>query len=86
MTELAGKYKGMTINEARKLITRDLKEEGLLLNQKPIRHAVNTHERCGTEIEFVKSKQWFVKYLDLKDHKICQSQLKNFQARNQAKV
>jgi valyl-tRNA synthetase len=28
---------------------------------------VNVHERCGTEIEYLKSKQWFIKYLDLKD-------------------
>ena len=66
MTELAGKYKGLTIKEARKIIINDLKEAGLLTNQKPIKHVVNVHERCKTEIEFVKSKQWFVKYLDLK--------------------
>jgi len=67
MTELAGKYKGLTIKEARKKIISDLKEKGLLKNQKPIKHFVNVHERCGTEIEFIKSKQWFVKYLDLKE-------------------
>ena len=67
MSELAGKYKGLPIKAARKEIINDLKEEKLLLNQKPITHMVNVHERCGTEIEFVKSKQWFVKYLDLKE-------------------
>lgn len=66
MTELAGKYKGLPIKAARKEIIKDLKEASLLTNQKPIKHFVNVHERCGTEIEFVKSKQWFVKYLDLK--------------------
>lgn len=66
MSALAEKYKGMEIKEARKAIIADLKKEGLLVNQKPITHAVNVHERCGTEIEFVKSKQWFIKYLDLK--------------------
>jgi valyl-tRNA synthetase len=66
MTSIAGKYSGMKIKEARKKIISDLKESGLLKNQKPIIHAVNVHERCGTEIEFVKSKQWFLKYLDLK--------------------
>ncbi len=66
MTELAGKYKGMTIAEARKAIINDLENLGLLINKKPIKHVVNVHERCGTEIEFVKSKQWFIKYLDLK--------------------
>lgn len=66
MTALAGEYKGMTIKEARKAITAEMKQKKLLKKQKPITHAVNVHERCGTEIEFVKSKQWFIKYLDLK--------------------
>ncbi len=66
MTELAGKYKGLRIKEARKEIINDLKEQNLLTNQKPIKHFVNVHERCGTEIEFIHSKQWFIKYLDLK--------------------
>ncbi|MBN2203110.1 MAG: valine--tRNA ligase [Candidatus Aenigmarchaeota archaeon] len=67
MTDISGKYVGMRIKVARKTIIEDLREAGLLLSQKPIKHAVNVHERCGTEIEFIKSKQWFVKYLDLKD-------------------
>lgn len=66
MTKAAGKYKGMTIKEARKAITSDLKEAGLLKGQKPISHPVNVHERCGTEVEILNSKQWFIKYLDLK--------------------
>ncbi|MBI2448929.1 valine--tRNA ligase [Candidatus Pacearchaeota archaeon] len=66
MTELAGKYKGMKINDARKAMLDDLKKAGLLVKQEKIKHFVNVHERCGTEIEFVKSKQWFVRYLDLK--------------------
>lgn len=66
MSELAEKYEGMEIKKARKAIIEDLKKEDLLINQKPITHAVNVHERCGTEIEYVKSKQWFIKYLDLK--------------------
>ncbi|MEK6892789.1 MAG: valine--tRNA ligase [Nanoarchaeota archaeon] len=66
MTELTGKYSGLPIKEARKAIIKDLKDSGLLKNQKPIKHIVNVHERCETEIEFIKSKQWFVRYLDLK--------------------
>ncbi|MFA6022886.1 MAG: valine--tRNA ligase [Candidatus Pacearchaeota archaeon] len=66
MSELAGKYKDLPIKAARKQIIEDLKANGLLTKQIPIKHAVNVHERCGTEIEFIKSKQWFVKYLDLK--------------------
>ncbi|MBW2968260.1 valine--tRNA ligase, partial [Candidatus Woesearchaeota archaeon] len=67
MTALAGKYEGMKIEEARKAIIEDMKAAELLTNQKPIRHAVNVHERCGTPIEFVHSKQWFIRYLDLKE-------------------
>ncbi|MCK9567941.1 valine--tRNA ligase [Candidatus Pacearchaeota archaeon] len=67
MSSISGKYNNMKIREARKEIIEDLKREGLLLKQIPIKHFVNVHERCGTEIEFVKSKQWFVRYLDLKD-------------------
>ncbi|MBW2972059.1 valine--tRNA ligase, partial [Candidatus Woesearchaeota archaeon] len=67
MTDIAGKYKGERIKNARKLIIEDMKAEGLLKSMKPIKHAVNVHERCGTEIEFIKAKQWFIRYLDLKD-------------------
>lgn len=67
MTELAGKYKDLKVQEARKLIIQDLKDNGLLIGQKQIQHAVNVHERCGTEIEFLHSNQWFIRYLDLKE-------------------
>ena len=70
MSDISGKYSGIKIKDARKEIIKDLKEAGLLVKQIPIKHAVNVHERCGTEIEFMKSKQWFVKYLDLKDEMI----------------
>ncbi len=66
MTGLAGKYKGLSIKKAREEILKDLKKAGLLVKQRPIKHVLNVHERCGAEIEFIKSKQWFVKYLDLK--------------------
>jgi valyl-tRNA synthetase len=45
MNEKAGKYKGMKIKEARKIIIEDLKKEGVLKNQKKITHTVNVHER-----------------------------------------
>ncbi len=66
MTELAGKYNSLDIETARKEIIEDLKENKLLIKQEPITHTVNVHERCGTPIEFIHSKQWFIKYLDLK--------------------
>jgi len=67
MTELADKYKGLKIKQAREAIVSDLKAAGLHLKETKIKHAVNVHERCGHEIEIMNSKQWFIRYLDLKD-------------------
>lgn len=67
MNENTGKYQGLSTKEARKKIIEDLKKEGLLRKQEKITHIVNVHERCDTEIEFLVTKQWFIKYLDLKD-------------------
>jgi len=67
LTELSGKYEGLKVTKARAAIIEDLVGHGLLLESRPIKHMVNVHERCGTEIEYLKSKQWFIRYLDLKD-------------------
>jgi len=67
LNEKAGKYKGMSIKEARKTITDDMEREGRIEKIEPIKHVVNVHERCGTDIEILMTDQWFIKYLDLKD-------------------
>jgi len=59
-------YAGLSIKDARKQIIADLKEKNLLINQKNITHAVNVHERCSTEIEFMKTAQWYIKILENK--------------------
>jgi len=70
MNALAGKYEKLSIKDARKQVIEDLKMAGLLVAQKPITHAVNVHERCSTELEFLKTKQWFIKVLDKKEELI----------------
>lgn len=67
MSDLAGKYAGLSIKEARSKIIDDMKQSGELLNQKTITHIVNVGERSGAEVEFINSPQWFIRYLDLKD-------------------
>src|SRR3989338_6951495 len=67
MNELAGEFKGLKIKEARQAILDKLKEQSLLLKQKEIMHDVNVHERCKTEIEFLKTTQWYIKILDKKE-------------------
>ncbi|MBD3209182.1 valine--tRNA ligase [Candidatus Woesearchaeota archaeon] len=70
MNEEAGKYQGMTLKEARKAIRADLEAAGLLIKTKDITHPVNVHERCGTDIEFLNTHQWFINVLDHKEELI----------------
>jgi valyl-tRNA synthetase len=62
MNELAGIYAGMPLKDARKAIIEGLKKAKLLKAQRSIRHSVNVHERCKTEIEFLVTSQWFIRY------------------------
>jgi len=59
-------YEGMKIKEARNKILRELEESGLIKEQKKISHVLNVHDKCGTEIEFIPTEQWFIKILDKK--------------------
>ena len=47
--------------EARKAIVKDLEEQGLLVKVEDHSHNVGTCYRCGTTVEPIISKQWFVK-------------------------
>ncbi len=66
LNELAGKYANLNIKDARKEILSDLEKNKLLVNKKQIKHIVNVHDKCGTEIEFLTSKQWFIKIIQNK--------------------
>ncbi len=59
-------YKGMKIKDARKQILKDLESKNLITEKKQIQHAVNVHDKCGTEIEFIPTEQWFIQILDKK--------------------
>ena len=61
MTAACGKYAGMDRYEARKAIVKDLEEQGYLLKVEDHAHNVGTCYRCGTTVEPMISKQWFVK-------------------------
>ncbi|MFH1311019.1 MAG: valine--tRNA ligase [Nanoarchaeota archaeon] len=60
------RYKGLKIKEAKAKILQDLKSKGLIINSEKISHVVNVHDKCGTEIEFLPTDQWFIKILDKK--------------------
>ena len=61
MTDDCGKYAGMDRYEARKAIVADLEAGGYLEKIEPHPHNVGTCYRCGTTIEPMVSKQWFVR-------------------------
>jgi len=62
MTREAGEdFAGLDRFAARKRVVERLEKEGLLVKIEPHRHAVGTHDRCGTVIEPLLSRQWFVK-------------------------
>ena len=60
-----GKYAGMDRYEARKLIVKELGEQGLLVKVADHSHNVGTHDRCHTTVEPLIKPQWFVKMEEL---------------------
>ena len=60
-----GKYEGLDRYEARRQIVEELEKEGLLVKIEDYSHNVGTHDRCGTTIEPLIKKQWFVKMDEL---------------------
>ena len=67
MTELAGKYAGMPVAEAREAAIEDLREAGILVEQRDNPQQVSICWRCHTPIEYLQVPQWFLKTLDFKD-------------------
>ncbi len=61
------KYRGMSREEARDAVLKDLKEAGLLLQVEPLVHDVGHSERTGVMVEPMVKKQWFVKMRPLAD-------------------
>ncbi|MFV0480018.1 MAG: valine--tRNA ligase [Anaerorhabdus sp.] len=59
-------YGGLKIKDARKQIIDDLSELGLVVKIEEMEHEVQTHERCGKEVEYAVMKQWFI---DTTSHK-----------------
>ena len=60
-----GKFAGMDRYECRDAIVKELDEMGLLVKIEDYTHNVGTHDRCGTTVEPMIKKQWFVKMDEL---------------------
>jgi len=61
MNNNAGKYEGMDRYEARKAVVEELENMELIVKTESLGHNVGHCYRCGTVVEPLISKQWFVK-------------------------
>lgn len=78
---------GLTITEARKITVDLLGADGsapdgagkaLIGEPEPIKHAVKFYEKGEKPVEFVPTRQWFVRILDFKDELIAQGRKINW--------
>lgn len=70
MTEDAGRFAGLPREMARQKVVEALQEEGLLEKIEDYTHSVGHCYRCGTVIEPLVSKQWFVRMKGLAEEAI----------------
>ncbi len=60
MNAEAGPFESQTIEEARRNVVKRLDDDGALVRTEPHTHSVGHCDRCGTVVEPMISKQWFV--------------------------
>ena len=71
ITKEGGRFAGMDRFEARKAVVKELEDEGYLVKTEKHSHNVAHCYRCGSIIEPLASKQWFVKMKPLAEPAIA---------------
>jgi len=62
MTELAGKYAGLTVNQARERVVADMQERGMMVKiDENYQHRIGRCYRCHHVIEPMVAPQWYIK-------------------------
>jgi valyl-tRNA synthetase len=67
LNELGGILAGLDIKAARRKIIEELNNSGLVLKREAAVQTVSVHERCETPVEYLETRQWFIKILDQKE-------------------
>ncbi len=65
MVNVPEKYKGLTVEQCRREIVEDLKAKEYLVKEENYENSLGHCSRCGTVVEPLVSKQWFVKMREL---------------------
>ncbi len=71
INENGGPYRGLSREEARKQVVKDLEAAGLLEKIEPHKHAVGVCSRCDTIVEPMLSEQWFLRMREMADRAIA---------------
>jgi valyl-tRNA synthetase len=64
MTDAAGAFAGLAVEEARERIKEKLESEGILVKSTPTQQTIRAHERDDVPVEFLANRQWFIRVLD----------------------
>ncbi len=65
ISDVGGKYTGLSINKAREAVVHDLSSAGLLERAEQLVQEVGVCDRCKTHVEILERKQWFMKTMAL---------------------
>ncbi len=86
LTEIAGKYAGMKVQEAREAMLPELREKGILVKEEEYTHSVPVCERCKTVVEPIISEEWFVSMKPLAEKALKRIDEVNFMPKNYQKI
>ncbi|MEM0061362.1 MAG: valine--tRNA ligase [Fervidicoccaceae archaeon] len=87
MNELSGFLKGLSISEARERIARELEQAGLLEKKEKIVHKIPICWRCGTPVEVIHVKEYFLKQVEYKEKLLTEiSKMKFFPEMHRQKL
>lgn len=67
MTQAAGRFAGLPVEEARVAIVASLEELGIVERTESIQHMTPLCERSRTPVEFLSQEAWYLKQLEFRD-------------------